>query len=429
MTVFDVVLTDASLAVNGGARAVSEALPPMYPGGMRIGAEEEAAVLDVLRSKRLFRYYGPGEAPSKVEELEAAVAEKFGVAHVLAVSSGSIALASSLAALGVGPGDEVIVPAYTWIASAAAVLFVGGVPVIAEVDESLTLDVADVANRITDRTKVILTVHMRGGASDMDGLLELARRHDLRILEDTAQACGASFHGRRLGTIGDIGIFSLQFNKILTSGEGGLVTTNSRSLYERALMFHDVAGSLRASLKETGTFVGTTGRMSELQGAVAGAQLEKLDDILADARRNHAALRAQVAEIATAAGVTWRHQWDPAGDAGIALIGFLPDSARTGQVVTALQSEGVPATRLFNPAITDYHVAYHWDPMIQGRSWSSRTPWDAAPDITRLDPSSCPRTNELLERAIHIDVSPDYTPAQIAQIGHGVNKVLAALLG
>jgi dTDP-4-amino-4,6-dideoxygalactose transaminase len=396
---------------------------------MRIGAEEEAAVLEVLRSKRLFRYYGPGEASSKVEQLEAAVAETFDVAHVLAVSSGSMALASALAALGVGPGDEVIVPAYTWIASAAAVLFVGGVPVLAEVDESLTLDVTDVEARITARTKVILTVHMRGGASNMDALMTLAGRHGLRVLEDTAQACGASYHGRRLGTIGDIGIFSLQFNKILTAGEGGLVTTNDRTLYERALMFHDVAGSLRASLQERDTFVGTTGRMSELQGAVAGAQLDKLDGILTDARRNQAAILDAIAPAARAAGMTWRHRWDPAGDAGIALIGYLPDATRTAEVVAALQAEGVPATRLFTPQTTDYHVAYHWDPMIAGRSWSERTPWDANPRTTRLDPATCPRTNTLLERAIHIDISPDLTPAQIIQIAHGTTKVLTALLG
>lgn len=426
MTVFDTV-SSGTLAVNGGEPAVTQPLPPMYPGGMRIGAEEEAAVLGVLRSKRLFRYYGPGEAASTVEALEDAVASQFDVAHVLAVSSGSMALASSLAALGVGPGDEVIVPAYTWIASAAAVLFVGAVPVIAEVDESLTLDAADVETRITDRTKVILTVHMRGGASNMDALLDVARRHDLRILEDTAQACGASYHGRRLGTIGDIGIFSLQFNKILTAGEGGLVTTNDRSLYERALMFHDVAGSLRASLKENKTFVGTTGRMSELQGAVAGAQLAKLDGILADARRNHAALLEQIAPAAEAAGITWRHQWDPAGDADIALIGYLPDSTRTTEIVAALQAEGVPASRLFNPEVTDYHIAYHWDPLIAGRSWSSHTPWDANPQTRKLDPASCPRTNALLERAIHIDISPDLTPAHIEQIAAGTTKVLAAL--
>jgi 8-amino-3,8-dideoxy-alpha-D-manno-octulosonate transaminase len=420
-------LTAEDLAVNGGAPAVTEALPEMYPGGMRIGREEEEAVLEVLRSKRLFRYYGPGESASAVERFEHAVEERLNVDHALAVSSGSMALAAGLAALGVGPGDEVIVPAYTWIASAAAAVFLGAVPVLAEVDEALTLDAADVERRITPRTKVILVVHMRGGASNMDALTELARRKNLRILEDTAQAFGASYHGRSLGTIGDVGIFSLQFNKILTSGEGGVVTTNDEALYERALLFHDVAASMRSSLKDKATFVGTTGRMSELQGAVAGAQLPKLTAILDDMRENFRRIKGAVAEAASAAGVTWRHQWDEEGDADLALIAYLPDASQAADIVAALKAEGVPASRLFDPATPDYHVAYHWEPLIAQRSWSSTTPWDFDPELPAIDPSSCPRTHQLLERAIQIDVSPELTDNQVAQLSRGIEKVFASI--
>ena len=145
--------------------------------------------------------------------LEDAVSAKFGVRHTLAVSSGCAALACALAALGVGPGDEVIVPAYTWIASAAAVLMVGAVPVIAEVDDALTLDATDAEERITSRTVALVPVHMRGAPCNMDALLELAARRGLRVLEDSAQAVGASYRGRRLGTLGDLGAFSLQFNR------------------------------------------------------------------------------------------------------------------------------------------------------------------------------------------------------------------------
>jgi dTDP-4-amino-4,6-dideoxygalactose transaminase len=401
----------------------------MYPGGMRIGREEEEAVLEVLRSKRLFRYYGPGKSSSAVERFEGAVEERLQVEHALAVSSGSMALAAGLAALGVGPGDEVIVPAYTWIASAAAAVFLGAVPVIAEVDEALTLDAEDVERRITPRTKVILVVHMRGGASNMDALTELARRKNLRILEDTAQAFGASYHGRSLGTIGDVGIFSLQFNKILTAGEGGVVTTNDQALYERALLFHDVAASMRSSLNDKATFVGTTGRMSELQGAVAGAQLPKLTGILDDMRKNFRRIKGAVADAASAAGVTWRHQWDEEGDADLALIAYLPDAAQAVDVVDALKAEGVPASRLFDPSTPDYHVAYHWEPLIAQRSWSSTTPWDNDPKLPAIDPSSCPRTHALLERAIQIDVSPELTDDQVAQLSRGIEKVLRSLAG
>ena len=203
-------------------------------------------------------------------------------------------MACGLAALGIGPGDEVIVPAYTWIASAAAVLMVGAVPVIAEVDDALTLDPEDTESRITSRTAALLPVHMRGAPCNMDALVNLASQRGLHVLEDAAQACGASYHGKRLGTIGDVGAFSLQFNKILTSGEGGLVTTDDRDRYERALLFHDVAAIMRDDLDVGDNFVGITCRMSELQGAVALAQLGKLEQILSDMRANFAFIRDRV---------------------------------------------------------------------------------------------------------------------------------------
>ena len=169
------------LAIEGGTPAVTSPLPRMYPGGMRIGREEEEAVLEVLRSKRLFRYYGPTPGPSKVTELEEAFAAVIGTKHCAAVSSGSAALMCALAGLGVGPGDEVIVPAYTWIASASAVVAMGAVPILAEVDESLTLDPADVRRKISRFTKAIIPVHMRGAPSQMNELMAIAREHNLSL--------------------------------------------------------------------------------------------------------------------------------------------------------------------------------------------------------------------------------------------------------
>ena len=221
------------LAIEGGTPAVTSPLPRMYPGGMRIGREEEEAVLEVLRSKRLFRYYGPHSDRSRVSELEEAFAAVMGVQHAAAVSSGSAALMCALAGLDVGPGDEVIVPAYTWIASASAVVAMGAVPILAEVDESLTLDPADVRRKITRFTRAIIPVHMRGAPSQMNELMAIAREHNLPVLEDVAQADGGSYQGKRLGSIGDVGAFSLQFNKIITCGEGGMVTTNDDGILRR----------------------------------------------------------------------------------------------------------------------------------------------------------------------------------------------------
>ena len=224
-------LLKPELAVNGGPPAIKHPLPPMYPGGMRIGIEEEKAVLDVLRSKRLFRYYGPYSGGSKVDEFEKAFAAYMGTGHAVAMSSGSASLVCGLAALGVGPGDEVIIPAYTWIASAEAVIAVGAVPILAEIDQSLTLDAADVESKITGRTKAIMPVHMRGAPCQMHKIGQLAQSRGLKVLEDVAQATGGSFLGQRLGTIGDVGAFSFQFNKIITCGEGGTAVSKNAEMY------------------------------------------------------------------------------------------------------------------------------------------------------------------------------------------------------
>src|SRR5215213_3251165 len=233
------------LAIEGGTPAVTSPLPRMYPGGMRIGREEEEAVLEVLRSKRLFRYYGPTPGPSKVAELEEAFAAVIGVTHAAAVSSGSAALMCALAGLGVGPGDEVIVPAYTWIASASAVVAMGAVPILAEVDESLTLDPADVRRKITPSTKAIIPVHMRGAPSQMDELMAIAREHKLPVLEDADQADAATYRGQRLASVGDVGAFSQNFNTILTCAEGSMVTTDDDGVLRRILMYNDVVGGQR----------------------------------------------------------------------------------------------------------------------------------------------------------------------------------------
>src|SRR5215213_9679655 len=268
------------LAIDGGPSARRNADPPMYPGGNLIGAEEEQAVLEVLRSKRLFRYYGPQPGPSKADELERAFAAHMGVPYAVAVSAGTAALMCGQAGVGIGPGDEVIVPAYTWIATASSVALMGAVPIIAEVDETLTLDPADVARKITPRTKAIIPVHMRGAPAQMDELLALARERGLRVIEDVAQADGGSYRGRRLGTLGDVGCFSLQFNKIITCGEGGVVVTSDESIYKRALMLNDTVGGLRNKIPAEDILVGMNFRMPELAGAVALVQLGRLDGLL-----------------------------------------------------------------------------------------------------------------------------------------------------
>jgi 8-amino-3,8-dideoxy-alpha-D-manno-octulosonate transaminase len=429
MTMDESINRHSRLAVDGGEPVVRTPLPPMYPGGMRIGAEEEAAVLEVLRSKRLFRYYGPQEGPSKVAALEQRFSEISGAQFALAVTSGTAALVSSLAALGVGPGDEVIVPAYTWIASAEAVMGAGAVPVVAEVDESLTLDAADVEQRLTSRTRAIIPVHMRGAPCNMDALLSLANTHQLPLVEDAAQACGASYRGRRLGSIGTLGAFSFQFNKIVTAGEGGMLITSDEKLYRRAAMVHDVVGGQRNHVPPAEIIPGLNFRMSELQGAVMLVQLERMEGLLRDMRRNKAQLKGALEGIARQKGVTFRQVHDAEGEAALALILFTPDVGQAEKVKDALNAEGAPASILYHPERVDYHIYPHWEPVINRSTWSAAGgPWRWHTGTLDYSPRACPRSLDLLSRAIHLDISPDLTGENIEELAEAVYKVFSALL-
>ena len=420
--------TAARLAINGGTPAVRQPLPPMYPGGLRIGQEEEDAVVEVIRSKRLFRYYGPQPGPSKVAELERAFAAHMGAAHCVAVTSGTGALMCALAGISIGPGDEVIVPAYTWIASASAVFAAGGVPIPAEVDESLTLDPADVERRVTAHTKALMPVHMRGAPCRMDALMDVARRHGLKVVEDTAQADGASFHGQRLGSIGDVGAFSLQFNKIITSGEGGMVITGNREVFKRAVMFHDVIGGPRNNIPEDEILPGVNFRMTELQAAVALVQLRRLDGLLDQMRQRKSMLKNAMAGVAQRKGVTFRAENDLAGDAAICLIFFMPEAARAHQVAEALTAEGAGAGVLYTPGRSDYHIYPYWSPIMNKRTWTPASgPWRWHEGEVNYSPDMCPRTLELLGRAVHLDVSPDLSNDQVEEVAEALNKVLDAL--
>jgi len=403
---------DLTLARDGGAPARTRPEAPMFPGGMEVGAEEIDALRRVIESKNLFRYYGVGAGPDEVASFERELAEAMGAKHALCVNAGSSALICGLIGAGVGEGDEVIVPAYTWNATPNAVLATRALPVLAEVDESLTLDPADVERRITDRTRAILAVHMRGAPAAMDSLVELAARHDLVLVEDVCQAAGATFRGRRLGTFGDAGAFSLQFNKIITTGEGGALITDRDDLLDLALDVHDCANSVRRGVGLP-KFAGWNFRASELTGAMARVQLRRLDGLLERMRASHATLVARTKDLP---GLTLRRANDADGDAGIALIAFADDAERAKDAVEALIAEGVLAMRIYDPATPDLHVYPYWAPVL------------AAIEAAGAPAPECPRTLALLERSIHIDVSPLCTEQDLDEIAFAFEKVATQVL-
>jgi dTDP-4-amino-4,6-dideoxygalactose transaminase len=422
-------MSEKKLAINGGEPARTRPAPSMYPGGNEIDEEEEQAVLESLRAKRLFRYYGPNPGPSQTAELEQEFAAHAGVSRALAVTSGTAALICGLQGIGVGPGDEVILPGYTWIASAAAVLAVGAVPVIAEVDDSLTLDPASAEACITPYTKAIMPVHMRGLPSNMDALSDLAQRKGLKLIEDVAQADGASYRGRRLGTIGDVGCFSLQFNKIITSGEGGMVITNDDAVWRRAVMWHDVIGGLRGDFPRDEILWGINFRMPELLAAVARVQLRRLNGLLAAMRARKTMLQGAVAPVAARKGVAFPTAHDSEGDASVCMIMLAPDVAAADRMGKALDAEGVDTWRLYDPDHMDYHVYAHWLPIVAHRTWTNGGgPWRWAHNVPSYGAEVAPRTLDLLGRAVHLDVNPLYTNEDVEETAEAVVKVLEGVL-
>ena len=384
----------------------------MFPGGMEVGREELEALARVIESKNLFRYYGVGDGPDEVASFEREFAELMGTKYALCLNAGSSALICALIGEGVGEGDEVIVPAYTWNATPNAVLASRALPVLAEVDESLTLDPADVERKITPRTRAILPVHMRGAPAAMDELVAIAKKHDLVLIEDVCQAAGATYRGRRLGTFGDAGAFSLQFNKIITTGEGGVLITDRDDLLELALDVHDCANSVRRGVGLP-KFAGYNFRASELTGAMARVQLTRLDGLLERMRANHARLASQVGGLP---GLELRRGNDDDGDAGIALIAFADDSARAADAVAALNAEGVLAMQIYSPATPDLHVFPYWAPVLE------------ALEAAGADRPDCPRTLELLERTIHVDVSPLCDEQDLDEIAFAFEKVAKQVL-
>lgn len=429
-------VTEEKLAIDGGSPVKTTKNPPMYPGGLEIGEEEKAEILDVLEHKYLFRYYGPADVPSKVRRLEVEFAELIGMKYALAVNSCTSALICSLVAVGVGPGDEVIVPGYTFFASCAAIVAAKAIPVIAEVDDSLTLDPDDLERKITPRTKAVIPVHMRGVPCDMDRIMAVARKHNLKVVEDVAQACGGSYKGKRLGSFGDCNAFSLQYHKIITAGEGGMVLTNDQLLYDRAQAYHDTAACWRPDRfglprYEGEVFPGVNFRMSELHGAVALAQLRKLDGLIARMRANKKRIKDQISDIP---GITFRRLNDEAGDTAICLIFFLKDGETTEKFARALSAEGVPAGCIYSEGVPDWHIYAHWK-MIMDKV--TATPegcpytchyYTQRGGKAEYSPDMCPKTLEYLSRTIHLDIPPQMTEEDCDLTAKAIRKVAKALL-
>ncbi len=420
------------LAIHGGPKAKTTPNYPMYPGGLEIGEEEKRQALEVLDRKYLFRYYGPEKYPSKVKELEEKFAQKTGSKYALAVTSCTAALITSLVACGIGPGDEVIVTGYTFFASCAAIVAANAVPVICEIDETLTMDPKDIEKKISPSTKAIIAVHMRGVPCDMDSIMKIAKKHDLKVIEDCAQAAGGTYKGKYLGTIGNCGCFSFQYHKTITAGEGGMILTQDERLYDRCMGYHDTAACWRperfAEQRYEGElFVGTNYRMSELIGAVLLAQFAKLDKLLELMRRNQKII---IDGIKNTPGIKIRPRYDDEGDTGICLMFYLDSHEKVGPFVEALKAEGVDAAGVFNSGIPDWHIYAHWKHIINKRSATVKEwPWSCSLYKGNVEYSEDmnPNTLEYLGRVVHLDIPSQMSVEDCEMIAKAINKVAAEL--
>jgi len=370
--------------------------------------EETEAAVRVLRSRSLFRYYGI-DPQNEVDSFEAEFANYLQVNHVLAVSSGTAALHTALSALKVGPGQEVIVPAYMWVSVVAAVVNLGAIPVLADIDETFCLDPSDVRRKITPRTAVIISVHMSGAPADVIALLGIAREHGIFLLEDCAQCVGGSVGGKKVGSFGDMAIFSCQTNKNMSSGEAGAVVTNDERLYKRAIACHDCgyardfSGSLLLE-DEASLAWGRGCRLDELRAAVLRVQLRKLDGTIGRMRHSKSRVRQF---LEGQPNVRLRRLVDPAGDTSCFLITIYrtPAAARTVNKRLRFHSIACSTPATSNVILADYGLHIYFNIAALHKKVgtdSAGTPWTLEQNrnsIHDYDRGACPVADDLFERS------------------------------
>jgi dTDP-4-amino-4,6-dideoxygalactose transaminase len=425
------------LAIEGGTPVRTTPLPLEFPGVHHMGAEEVEAAVRVLRSRSLFRYYGV-ELQREVDAFEAEFARFLNASHVVAVSSGTAALSIALAALGVGPGQEVIVPAYMWVSVAAAVVNRGAIPVLADIDDTFCIDPTALEERISSKTTGIIVVHMSGAPADIKAIREVADRRKLFVLEDCAQCIGGSVDGQRVGTFGDMGVFSFQMNKNMTSGEGGAVVTNSRRLYDRAFACHDLGYARneqgRLLLNDPDLCLWGQGcRLDELRASVLRVQLTKLPRITASMQHSKYRIREALEKLP---GIGLRRIVDQAGDTSSFLITTYGDPETAMTVNKALRAEGIVThpQGISNILMTEwgFHLYYNIASLVQKTSVDhGGFPWRLSENSglrMQYAKGACPVADSLFERSILIAIPSMLTEQDEDDMIRAFIKVHQALL-
>jgi 8-amino-3,8-dideoxy-alpha-D-manno-octulosonate transaminase len=385
------------------------------PGWELIGDEERAAINDVFDHGGVLYRYGWADKREniyRVDDFERAFAEKMGIRYALALSSGTSALIASLKALGISRGDEIITQSHTFIATVEAIVEVGAIPVIADIDNSLNMDPADLKRKMTDKTRAIIPVHMMGVAARMNEIVKIAKSHDIPILEDNAQSCGGTYQQKMLGTMGDAGITSFDFGKVLTTGEGGMIITNSESVFKRAREYSDHGHELNPAFprgEDTRSMSGVNFKMTELQGAIGLAQLKKMDYIISRQRKNKNKIKDALSDISQ---IEFRDIPNPDGDTGDSVIFFFSSRSETKAFMQHWTKKGFGTKNL--PDAINWHFAGTWDHIL--RHYDRY----AGKDLIKL----FGRSDDLLRRAVALPVFVNMPPMQIEKTVDAVHDCI-----
>jgi 8-amino-3,8-dideoxy-alpha-D-manno-octulosonate transaminase len=382
---------------------------------------------DVVQNGVLMRYGFDGNRNGhwKAKELETAINNYFGCKYSQLVSSGTAALTTAMSALGIGYGDEVICPSFTFVASFEAIISVGAVPVLVDVDETLTLNPAAVEAAITPKTKCIMPVHMCGSMAELDVLQAICKKHNLILLEDACQAIGGTYKGKKLGTIGDAGTFSFDYVKTMTCGEGGVIMTNREDVFISSDGYsdhgHDHKGVDRGA--DLHPFIGYNFRISELHAAVGLAQVHRLDEFLALQKANNAALKNI---LATVPEISFRKVPDPAGDSCSFISWFLPTEHITRAVVAGLKAQGILAGN-FYWYDNNWHYIRKWEHLKNAVTLNALSPelkekviYHANKDFSASD--------AIMSRCISTAISLVWTEAQLKEKGEKIISVVKQVL-
>ena len=384
------------------------------PGWELIGQEEKEAVTDIFdKGGVLYRYGLDAKRQNifRVLDFEKKIAEKVGSKYALFVCNGTAAVKLGLIALGVKKGDEVITQSFTFIATVEAILELGAIPILTEVDASLNMDPLDLEKKITSRTKAIMPVHMAGVSAKMDEIMAIAKAHNIPVIEDSCQGLGGSYHGKALGTIGEIGIYSVDIGKIITAGEGGILVTDNETFYKMAREYGDHGHEQNPAVprgEDTRTTWGFNYKVTEMQGAVALAQLKKMDLILDAQKRHKTALKSAISDVA---GITFREVPDVIGDASDTLIFFLETREQASAFAKKLGAKGFGTKNL--PDAINWHFAGTWTQIFYD------FPEYRGKDLEHVWAQS----TSYLRRAVALPIMVNMSDEQISKIADAVKEV------